>query len=309
MSEATRWITPEGQGEGEGLAAYRDLIAAAHPDLAGAPLRLLTAGWDCVGLDVDDRLIVKVPRDAEAAVALEAEARLLALVRPAVSMAVPDMRLVREPRLHSLHPKLRGEHLLAADYAAMPEPARAGLAEDLALFFAELHAIPLAAARAAGADAEPPWPALEEIARLAVPLLPKDLRTVGLAVLDAFARRGPDPLGEVLGHFDAHGWNMAWDHGAQRLNGLYDFGDAGIDERHREFVAPGLISADLVARTVAAYGRRSGLTVDPGRVAILAAAHRLRELAEEARDPTPFALAQAAEWVGAWALAKTARDR
>src|SRR5688572_25743705 len=132
MSQPASATTSERQGEGEGLAAYRALIAAAHPHLAAAPIRLLTAGWDCVGLDVDDRLIVKVPRDEEACAALEAEARLLDLVRPRVTLPVPDLRLVREPRLHSIHPKLRGEHLLAVAYATLPEAVRAGLAEDLA---------------------------------------------------------------------------------------------------------------------------------------------------------------------------------
>lgn len=134
--------------------------------------------------------------------------------------------------------------------------------------------------------------------RRAVPLLPERLRTAGRAVLGTFAELGPDPLGEVIGHFDAHGWNMAWDPAAQRLNGIYDFGDAGLGGAHLEFVATSLVSSDLAARVMAAYERTTRRAVDPDPVAILAGAYRLRELAAE---PTSFALAQAITWVEAGA--------
>lgn len=120
MTTSANRTEPEGRGAGEGLAALRDLIVTAHPDLAGSRFRLLAAGWDCLGIDVDDRLIFKVPRDAEATAALEGEARLLDLVRPAVTLPVPDLVLFREPRLHSRHAKLPGEHLLAPHYEALP---------------------------------------------------------------------------------------------------------------------------------------------------------------------------------------------
>ena len=299
-------MMPEEQGQGEGLAVYQALVATAHPDLAGAPIRLLGAGWDCVGLDVDDRLIIKVPRHQEGAIALERETKLLDLVRPAVTIPVPEMRFFHRPRAHSLHRKLQGVHLLPADYASLPEATRTMLAEDLARFFAELHAIPLSAACAAGARPEAPWPPLAEIARLAIPHLPAALHANALAVLDAYANRGPDPLGEVLGHFDTHGWNMAWDHSGARLNGLYDFGDAAIGEVHREFVAPGLLSTDLVARIISTYERLTGRSVDRTRMAVLAGAARLRELADEAISPAPFTRLQAIRWVeaGADALAR-----
>lgn len=293
IAQSPHWIDPEDQADAECLADLRDLIVSLHPGLAGSRFRLLAAGWDCLGVDVDNRLLFKFPRNAAAAAALEREARMLDLVRPAVTLPVPDPMLVREPSLHSWHVKLPGEHLLPDHYDELPEGARARLAESLSRFFAELHAIPLTAALAAGAEPEPDWPPLDEVTRLALPLLPERLRTAGLAVVDAFAELGPDPLGEALGHFDVHGWNMAWDHAAQRLNGLYDFGDAGLGGPHLEFVATSLVSADLAARVMAGYERRTGCAVDPDRVWLLAGARRLRELAAEAIEPTSFASAQA----------------
>ncbi len=96
---------------------------------------------------------------------------------------------------------------------------------------------------------------------------------------------------------------MAWDHSAGRLNGIYDFGDARIAGAHLELVAVSLVGADLAAGVAAAYGRRTGHVVDLNRMAVLAAAWRLRELAEEADDPHPFTVRQAMEWVSRGARA------
>lgn len=304
MAKPADRTEPGGPGECKILADLRDVVVARHPELAGSRFRLLAAGWNCLALDVDDRLIFKVPRHAKATAELETEARLLDLVRPSVALPVPDLVLFREPRLHSRHSKLPGEHLQREDYEALPEGARARLAEDLARFLAELHAIPPAAARAAGAGPEPVWLRPDEVARrLDAPLVPRRLRTAGRAVLDAFTGLGRDPLGEALCHFDVRGRNMAWDHAAQRLNGLYDFGDACLGGPHLEFLSTSRVSADLAARVMAAYGRATGCAVDADRVAILVAAYRLRVLAAEATARTAFALAEAAASVEAAARA------
>ena len=84
-------------------------------------------------------------------------------------------------------------------------------------------------------------------------------------MVDDYTALPPDPLGEVFGQFDGHGWNMAFDHAAGWLNGIYDFGDAGIGVRHRDFIYCGLTSLDLMARVVLAYGAATGLAVDLNR--------------------------------------------
>ncbi len=51
---------------------------------------------------------------------------------------------------------------------------------------------------------------------------------------------------------------MAFDHDAERLNGIYDFGDSGFGDLHKEFVPPSWISPDFVERLAKDYERLTG---------------------------------------------------
>src|SRR5690606_774304 len=99
------------------------------------------AGWDCVAVDVAERLIFKFPRHARAEENLTREARLLSAVRPKVTMTVPNLSLHQGPPLFSRHEKIDGEHLVTAQYEELPEGAKQRLAVDMGLFYAELHGL------------------------------------------------------------------------------------------------------------------------------------------------------------------------
>ena len=264
---------------------FRTAIAAVQPDLADRPHRLLAAGWDSIAVEVDGRLVFKFPRTAAAGEALEREARLLAIVRSGVILAVPDMQAFSEPRVFSRHRKIPGEQLLTERYEALGTRARQRLAANLALFYAQLHALEPLALRIAGAGPIRPWLSPEDILRRAWPALPENLRPLAQGILQAWADLPPDPHGERFGHFDGHGWNMAFDPTRQHLNGIYDFGDAGFGPLHQEFVYGNWVARDLTARTLEAYERISGRRLDRRRIDVLSGVLRLVELAEHAEHP------------------------
>lgn len=268
------------------LARLRAIITDAFPDLAGARFTLLTEGWDSVAVDVDDRLIFKFPRHARAEEALRREAAFLAVVRPAVSMPLPLLALHEHPRLFSSHEKLKGEHLLAAQYDALPGAARDRLARQMALFLSEVHRLDREAMRRAGAKPVGVWAGPGDVARDLTPVLPAHLCDFAARTCDAWHALPPDPLGETYGYFDGHGWNMAFDHRTQTLNGVYDFADSGFGELQREFVYPGFIARDLTWRIIAAYETLTGRMIDRARVDTMTAYLRLVELAGVANEPT-----------------------
>ncbi len=276
----------------------RAAILAAFPELAGSRFTLLTAGWDSVAVDADDHLIFKFPRHAVAAKALAREVRLLAVIRPAVTMRVPEMALHAGPPLFSRHEKIPGTHLLAADYARLADTARQRLAAGMALFYAELHRLDPEAMRAAGAGPMRAWLPPEEILRRAWPVLPPVLRAYAERMVAAWQRLPPDPYGSTYGFFDGHGWNMAFDHAAERLNGIYDFADSGFGPLHQEFIYTDLIAPELTARIIAEYAALTGRALDARRIALLSAVLRLSELAEYAEDPihAPVMLENVATW-------------
>jgi len=189
------------------------------------------------------------------------------------------MTIHEGPLLFSLHGKLPGGTLDGEGYARLNEEARRRLAGDIALFLAELHAIDPATMREAGAGPVGWWDTEEATLAPVWPLLPEHLRAPAQAAVADYRRLSPDPLGEVYGFFDAHGWNMAFDRQEGQLKGIFDFADSGFGPPHREFVQISLIHPELAARTVEAYEARTGRALDRRRIFLLTAAMRLSELA------------------------------
>jgi len=267
------------------LTSLKPIIVAHFPGLAPSRFSLLPKGWHSTAVDVDDTWVFKFPRGADAEAALRTEASLLAALRPQVAMPVPELSLIEGPPLFSRHRKLKGEQLTAAHYADLPEPARRRLAAALARFYADLHALDVARMTAAGAASLRPWRDADDIGRKTWPFLPASLRAYAERMLVAWQRLGPDPYGIIYGFFDGHGWNMAFDHEAQRLNGVYDFADSGLGQLHQDFIYSNFIARDLTSRVIADYERITGKLLDRERIALLTAIHRLWELAEVADDP------------------------
>lgn len=243
------------------------------------PFTVAGRGWHSLAVDVGGRFIAKFPEGSDAEEALRREASLLAAVRPRLSMAVPDMTIHEGPPLFSLHGKLPGQTLDRHGYAKLDEAARRRLAGDIALFLAELHAIDKAVMRAAGALPVDWWDIEDATLAPVWPLLPEHVRGQAQAAVVEFRALTPDPLGEAYGFFDAHGWNMAFDHEQARLMGVFDFADSGFGPPHREFVQISLIDPDLAARTADAYEAKTDRALDRRRIFLLAAAMRLSELA------------------------------
>lgn len=267
------------------LPTLQAIVTGAFPEIAGASFSLLTEGWDSVAVDAAGRWIFKFPRHAEAERRLRLEASVLAIVRPAVAMRVPDLTLIESPRLFSRHAKLPGEHLLAAQYDALPTGARDRLATAMAELYASLHGLDRATMRAAGARPINPYAPPDRVSQGIACVLPPTLRGFADRTLDAWTKLPPDPLGETYGYFDGHGWNMAFDHAAQRLNGVYDFADSGFGPLHNEFVPSGFIARDLTWRIIEAYEAITGRQIDRNRVDTTTAYLRLVELAGVANDP------------------------
>ncbi len=257
----------------------RQAIVAARPEFARSTFSVAGRGWHSLAVEVDGAWICKFPQGEEAEQALRREARLLEVVRPLLTMPVPDMTIHPGPPLFSMHRTLHGRDLERPGYARLDEDARNWLAADLARFFAQLHAVPLPRMRDAGAAPIGVWETGDAALRPVWPLLPPDVREQAQRALHAYRDLALDPLGEVYGFFDAHGWNMAFDHGAGRLNGIFDFADSGFGPPHREFVPVSLVDPDLAARSVDAYEALTGKALDRSRIFLLTAAMRLSELA------------------------------
>lgn len=284
---------------------YRTSIEAALPQIRATSLRVLGTGFHSIALETGNGLVLKFPRSEEAAAALVREAAALKIVQPAVSLRVPDLRLAKGSPPFSWHEKLPGEHLLAEHYEDLDAAARKRLALDLAGFYAQLHRLDVVEMEGQGIGPIAAWQTPQAIIERALPLLPAELFELARSTLAAFEALPFDPHGIVYGFFDGHGWNMAFDHEAGRLNGIYDFADSGLGPLHLEFVPSSLISHDLTARIVDAYEEMTGKALDRRRIDILTGLHRLSDLAELAHDPDGRDMAL--HFVQRWARERAAR--
>lgn len=279
------------------LDYFKTVILTCFPELVQASFTLLTTGWDSIAIDVDDRLIFKFPREEEAADVLRREASMLAVVRPRVTLPVPDLVVFESPHVFSKHTKLQGDHLVTTQYEALGSVAKQRLANDIARFYSELHALDPALMQAAGALPTDQWPDSDFIMEGIQPFLPQELLIKAHETLDAWAQLEQDPYGIVYGFFDGHGWNMAFNHKTQTLNGMYDFGDAGLAELHQEFIYTNFISTELTSLVITEYEHLTGFQINCNRVSTLTGMLLLVELAEMGNDPeyatTVFANASA----------------
>jgi Ser/Thr protein kinase RdoA (MazF antagonist) len=263
-------------------AELRAAIVREFPQFRDSNFSILTHSWDSVAVDVDDAMIFKFPRNDKAAMALRKEARLLAVIRPAVTLRVPDMTLHEGQTLFSSHEKLQGEHL--ENFAVLSEAAQVNLGAELGRFYAELHSLDRATMSANGAADLPSWGSAKVILSKIKPYLPEHLLSYAEMTGTAWESLPPDPYGITYGFFDGHGWNMAFDHAHQKLNGMYDFADSGFAPVHQEFIYSSLTSPDLTVHLIDAYERHADRKLDRRRISILTGMHRLWELAGYAGD-------------------------
>ena len=229
-------------------------LSSAHPSIPFGSVRVIETGWDFVVVDTG-AWIFRVPRGGWAAGHLRVERRLLALLRPRLPYAVPDMSLhvLTDGTPYALYQRLDGTPSTCADSAAV--------AGDVAALLTALHAVEPGDALIHGVAA-PGKLDLDVLARRAsaevVPFLP----WASVAALHAaFAvLREPVPA-EVLIHADLGEANLLVSEG--RLTGVLDWSDAHVGDPAMDltwFVQ--CLGAAAARRALAAYVPPRGIDAD-----------------------------------------------
>ncbi|MBC9247914.1 phosphotransferase [Paracoccus sp. 11-3] len=263
------------------LAAAIAAISQEFP--AFTPTYVMANGFDNVAI-ISPTHVFRFPRHETARSRLINEAGLLSLIRSYVDMTVPDLKLHDGLLLFSSHRLIPGRTLGATEYSALDDRRRDELACTLAGLYVQLHSVPLDIAMSFGATMVAELPNADDLLAQTLPLLPKAWHDWAKRVVAAWQSL---PLEDdtVFSWFDGHGWNMAFDRKQGRLNGVFDFADAGIGPPHWDLQHTNLIHPDLTRRMIAYYQELSGNKVNSDRIDILTSVHRLSDYASSYNHP------------------------
>ena len=242
------------------INACLDRIYAWNPALAGQPYRADPHGLNNFVVIAGD-WVCRFPRTDESRARLGDEARLLALVRRYVNVAVPEFAVDDAPEFVAYR-LLPGRPLYRHDLLRLPDAAQDRFAAGLAAFLRELHAIPPTAFPDAGLPPAPPPPRSplpwdERLAAIRAELFPHLWADQHAAIADLFAPvlDGRLDMGysPALIHNDLATYHLLTDPATTALTGVLDFGEAGWGDPAADIAA--LISGygeSFVARLIAA---------------------------------------------------------
>jgi aminoglycoside phosphotransferase (APT) family kinase protein len=285
-----------------------DLLALARRhglELCSEGARLDPSGLDFLALHADDtegvRWIVRAPRRPDVAAGAAVEAKLLAIVRPHLPVAVPDWR-VCTPELIA-YPRLPGTPAVTLDTGApvwnLIDPAAPSDAflDSFAGALAALQAVPADGLPAGSVDSiADARERIDRALRLARDLLEPAAPT--WERWQRFVAGDTWPEHVALGHGDLHPGHMLLDD-AGRLAGIIDWTEARVTDPGVDLAMfAGCFGRGALERLLPRFERRGGQTWP--------------RLIDHAAERWAIAPALAAEWAhrtGNAAVLQYARDQ
>jgi aminoglycoside phosphotransferase len=250
----------------------------------------------------DGRLLF-IADQPESAAQLGREGRLLQTLAARVSFGLPRVEDFDPAFGLQIRVPVAGAQLSGAGreraFAERPQGVR--LARDLGEALAALHrAFTADEARALGfSDAAPTLPQADALAtgmdeRLTDPAV----RSVFEALLRRYRETTPDPGDIALVHADIWGGNLAVDLETGALNGLFDFADAGLGDRHLDLMYLHSFGSEFTGRLFRTYETATGFAISWPRTALYHAISAFSALADTpANNGEDHMLEQRRRWV------------
>ncbi|MEJ2267671.1 MAG: aminoglycoside phosphotransferase family protein [Nanoarchaeota archaeon] len=226
-------------------------------------------GCNSFGYEVKD-YIVRFALNEKSWNKLEKEKNILDFLQDRVSITIPKTNLFYGEYPFSIHNKIRGEFISEKDYFKFSDSEKDKLANNLSLFFSEMHKIPLS-------DLEdfiiPYWDRYEKTFPNKDTIfntidkkseLSLENKNVIFEFIDNYLPQKFE-IKFVLGHFDIMSKNLVFDLRKNKLNGIFDFGDCGIGHYLYDFSQMDL-GLDLWKRMKTSYEKRTNNKFDVQKI-------------------------------------------
>ena len=202
--------------------------------------------------------IIRIPKTQYAEHGYEMENAILDYLHQNVSCTkLPYIQIVRDPFFYTIHDKISGIYWDEQTYLSKDEKTRDALAEDCAVFFAQLHSSNLAQIETELLDLHPIQKNMEAY-------LGEYFSHPEMQAIVEFTNPLFDLGDKVLVHRDFYSDNFLLTD-SYRLNGVLDFGSSGVYNYMFDFKA--LASwedgmRDFFTRIAARYSRITGRIID-----------------------------------------------
>lgn len=218
------------------LAAYEKRIREIAPEVALRSLSLNTEGLMNDVVIVNDEIVFRFPKHEYALKHLKVEASLLCLLRQHLTLEIPSPLYESDEAL--CYRLIPGETLRRDLLIGLPEDDQQALADQLAQFFKELHGVPVG-----------------EISNVEIPMADALMKYEGWVKVYQRIREKVFPLllphlrDWATAHFENHladksnfeyelkmvdtdipPYHILFDRGRKRINGIIDFGCAGLGD-------------------------------------------------------------------------------
>lgn len=224
---------------------------------SGQPLKKLLEGGMSYAYEIDGK-IIRIPKTEYAERGYEMEDAILRYLNTVITCTkIPDIRIERSPFFFTVHEKIPGIYWDEKAYLAKDEKIRDALAEDCAVFFAQLHSSDTTKIETELLEVHP-------IAKNMETYLPDFFLPREMDEIVRFTNPLFDLEDKVLVHRDFYKDNflLTKDY---RLNGVLDFGNSGLYNYMFDFKA--LASweegmKDFFERIASRYTRITGREID-----------------------------------------------
>ena len=194
-------------------------------------VQLLTATGQFYVMDVDDKYIVRFPKEhslnngnSQSLEELKEESKITKSILPYINKTkISDISVLDGARPFAVHEKIKGDKLTKKDFNLLTDEQKNLYAKDLAVFLAELHAVPIDKTN---------LPDRKDLLFNNTAENQATLNKYGLSLHQDV----PQNNDLVCCHNDMHAGNVGVDLNKQHiLQGVFDFGMCGIAERSGDF--------------------------------------------------------------------------
>jgi aminoglycoside phosphotransferase (APT) family kinase protein len=276
------------------------LQAIAGLEVSPGEVRLERRDWRWVA-SLPDHALAFIPDSIPAAERLAREGKLLQLLASRVSFGLPRIRYAGpnlQVRIMIPGAQVGGEGRERA-FADLPQGMR--LAEDLGRALGELHGAlsRMEAAEIGLTDAHPLPDGDALCARLEGKLSDPLFAAVFRGLLEVYRDTEPADTDIVPTHGDLWGGNMAIDPATGALNGLFDFDDAALADRHIDFMFFHSFGDRFVRRALRSYTNQTGHDPSWRHTAIYHAVAAFAALADMDGPGDDNLLKRRLDWVSA----------